>query len=86
MPGPRTITFARSQYDSVLAQALRRWRAIAGRQSMDDSSPDLIAYPVLAVDEEGGVHCFVDRDALEELAEMFIHGELTLLVDARGFE
>ncbi|MFE4541292.1 hypothetical protein [Arthrobacter sp. NPDC056727] len=86
VPGPRTITFDRSQYDSVLAQALSRWQAIAGRQSRDDSAPDLIAYPVLAVDEEGGVHCFEDRDALEGLAEMFIHGEFTLLVDARGFE
>jgi hypothetical protein len=40
----------------------------------------------LAVDEEGAVQCFEDREALEGMAEMFIHGEFTLVVDARGFE
>lgn len=48
--------------------------------------PALISYPVVAVDEEGAVHFFNDREALEGMAEMFSHGEFTQVVDARGFE
>lgn len=84
--GPRTITFARSQYESVLAQALSRWQGITSRQTGDSPVPPLISYPVLAVDEEGAVHFFNDRETLEGMAEMFIHGEFTLVVDARGIE
>ena len=84
--GPRTITFARGQYESVLADALSRWREIARRPTGDSPVPELISYPVLAVGEEGPVYCFDDRDGLEGMAESFAHGDFTLVVDARGFE
>lgn len=84
--GPRTITFSRAQYESALAQALSRWRGITRLSTGDMPAPELISYPVLAVDQEGAVHCFDDRDALEGMAEMFLHGEFTLVVDSRGFE
>jgi hypothetical protein len=46
----------------------------------------LISYPVLAIDEDGGVHLLADRSALEGLGELFVHGEVILLVDAGGTE
>jgi hypothetical protein len=46
--------------------------------------PALFSYAVLAVDEEGAVHFFNDQEALEGMAKMFIDGEFTLVVDARG--
>jgi hypothetical protein len=81
--GPSQIVFDRQYYEAVITRTLRLWQ---GGQSSTSPDGGLISYPVLAIDEDGGVHLLASRSALEGIGELFIHGEVTQLVDAGGTE
>lgn len=46
--------------------------------------PDNITFPIIAVEDDGRIHLLENEHGLSEIPELFVHGEITLVMDLHG--